>query len=327
MKPMNGQQVGTQRKAENNIPDGYITRSDTIFGHLPVDLSPWGATELMKRSNPSRPEVMLPVSIAELRELPSLVLHAGRQLNPFGQPKKYLSAFKKVKNNLAEANLVWQFGWAPLLGDVNKLLTFTDIVDKRVAELKKLQASTGLRRRVKLGQGVSTGKIDNRIIQSVNTTYYVDVEKETSWLQWGTIRWKSDELFGASDAKIKALARKAVLGLGTDPHSILSNAWELIPWSWLVDYFGNVGDYLQAHSNTVPATPTDICVMTTKSTTIRLKPRPHSWLSGGDATASYITKERDLRGAALAASLPLLSARQMSILGSLAVVRSKFAKR
>lgn len=318
-KPLNGEQITTTRKFKDNIPDYYLSNA-AAYNHLSVDLPPWGATELMKRTNPSRPEVMLPVSIVELRELPALVRHLGRQLRPNGRPRN-------VPRSLAEANLTWQFGWAPLIGDVNKLIQFSDITDSRVKELKKLTTSTGLRRRVKLGQGVTSQKTPSVTIQSVGTTYTAQVEKITSYLQWGTIRWKSDNLLGASDAKLKSLARRAVLGLGTDMSSIASNLWELIPWSWLIDYYANVGDYLQAHNNTVPSYPTGICVMTTMNTTTIFKPNSHSWLSGGDATISYITKDRDIRSAALAAGIPFLSGRQMSILGSLAVVRSKIARR
>lgn len=322
-KPMNGVQLNPSgqviRRMENYYPQN-LWPNNTALQHMNVDLSPWAATELASRSNPSRPEVQLPVSLVELRELPSLIRHAGRQLRPNGRPKN-------LPRNLAEANLVWQFGWAPLLGDVNKLLQFSDHVDKRVGELKKLTTSTGLRRRIKLGQGVVSDTVPNYVIQSANTVVTVRKERSTSYIQWGTIRWKSNELLGASDAKLKKYARKALLGLGTDPSSILSTAWELLPWSWLIDYFGNVGDYLQAHSNSVPATPSGICVMTTKNTTCTLTPNTHSWVTGGHAVTSYITKERDIRGAALAAKLPFLSGRQMSILGSLAVVRSKFARR
>jgi hypothetical protein len=37
---------------------------------------------------------------------------------------------------------------------------------------------------------------------------------------------------------------KAVLGIGLDPGNISSAAWEAIPWSWLIDWFANVGEYL-----------------------------------------------------------------------------------
>lgn len=322
-KPMNGVQLNAQGQVLRRMEEYYplaLRPSNTALQHMNVDLSPWAATELAKRSNPSRPEVQLPVSFVELRELPSLIRHAGRQLRPNGRPRN-------VPRNLAEANLVWQFGWAPLIGDVGKLLQFSDLVDKRVEELKKLTTSTGLRRRIKLGQGVQSDVVPNYTVQSVNTVVTARKERSTSYLQWGTIRWKSNDLLGASDAKLKKYARKALLGLGTDPSSILSTAWELLPWSWLIDYFANVGDYLQAHNNSVPATPSGICVMTTKNTTCTLTPNPHSWVKGGDAVTSYITKERDVRGAALAAKLPFLSGRQMSILGSLAIVRSKFARR
>lgn len=121
---------------------------------------------------------------------------------------------------------------------------------------------------------------------------------------------------------------KAVLGISLNPYNVASSAWEAIPWTWLIDWFANVGEFIQAHNNTVPAAPDGISIMLTRNTTKTFtRTGGATWLSGGGATVSHITKERNKGSATLAASLPFLTGRQASILGSLAVTRSKIARR
>jgi hypothetical protein len=47
-----------------------------------------------------------------------------------------------------------------------------------------------------------------------------------------------------------------------------SSIWEAIPFTWLVDYFLNVGDALHAVENTDKVLPTDICIMKHRVVTV-----------------------------------------------------------
>jgi hypothetical protein len=218
---------------------------------------------------------------------------------------------------------VWQFGWSPLLKDLRKLQQFQMNVDRRVEEINKLHSGTGLRRRITLSEGVSKSSDNSVTVHSVNCTVRCKMEQTTSWKRWGTVRWTPDAPIPSTKGAVEAQALKAVLGIGLDAGNISSAAWEAIPWSWLIDWFANVGEYLQTHNNTVPASPGGIAIMeTVNSTKTFTRTTGDSWVRGGSATLSRVTKKRHVGSATLAASLPFLNGRQVSILGSLAVLRS-----
>lgn len=299
---------------EKMIPSYY---RPIVVAHNPVDTTPDAATTLVARSNPSRPTVQLPVTILELRELPDLIRHIGRHLTITGLPKG------RWGRNLAESNLAWQFGWAPLFKDLRKLNQFQDHVNQRVKEINKLHSGTGLRRRLTLSDGVSKSSDNSVTVHSTNCTIRCKMESTTSWKRWGTVRWTPDAPIPTTEGAVEAQALKAILGLSLDYGNIASSTWEAIPWSWLIDWFANVGEYLQTHNNSVPASPSGISICETVNTTKTFtRTTGDSWVRGGGATLSRVTKTRRLGSATLAASLPFLDNRQVSILGSLAVLRS-----
>jgi hypothetical protein len=112
--------------------------------------------------------------------------------------------------------------------------------------------------------------------------------------------------------------------LGLNSHSILSAAWELAPWSWLTDWFVDIGATIDATNNTVPLVHSDICVM--RTLTAR---RDYDIISigapvqrTGQQFEARLRKERYLAYPLLpfSASIPWLTQGQWSILGSLAVI-------
>jgi hypothetical protein len=67
------------------------------------------------------------------------------------------------------------------------------------------------------------------------------------------------ELPNLSDDEIGKLARR--LETGFTSFGALETAWELLPWSWFVDWFSNVGEILAATNNTVGCTWGRIAIM------------------------------------------------------------------
>lgn len=117
---------------------------------------------------------------------------------------------------------------------------------------------------------------------------------------------------------MRNLARDAVLGLTLDA----STAWEKIPWSWLVDYFSNIGKYLAAHRNIVPAQCTQLYVCTHATNTINFG-RSQSENLVVDAW-NIVSESKARVPVSLitpAAHLGFLNESQMSIVASLLVLK------
>jgi len=99
--------------------------------------------------------------------------------------------------------------------------------------------------------------------------------------------------------------------------------WEAMPWSWLIDWGSNVGDYLKAHRNIVPAELQSVSLMEHSVTQAHI---PASVI-GGDLWISQIdvmkeTKTRRKVIVAPTAHFPFLTGNQLGILASLAITRT-----
>ena len=291
------------RRWVNWMPDRCRNPDDSMFGHLSVPDQPSDAllaADLLSRTNPSRPVIDLPVAIWELREIPELLREEGN----------------KIARGLAVGNLTYQFGIKPLVSDLTSLLNFSDEVAKRQRELEQL-AKKGLRRKRDLWSGSSSaGPLDIIAQSGDKLTIHLAVNKTTQRNISGFVRWyPTNPRMMKGD--MRALARKAVLGLTLD----FSTAWNMLPWSWLVDWCSNVGDVLQANRNIVGATHGPVQLMTqTKTTadaTMNLPPDKYS--PGGWTEVSK--QRRSVAYVPVDVQLPVLNLRQLSILGSIGVTR------
>lgn len=282
--------------------------------HLAVSGKPTAselALQLIKRTNPSRPVVDVPVFLAELKDFPELFRIAGSSL------------LRKT----ASANLNYQFGWAPLCSDLLKLMHFASHLERRVRELQSLH-NRGLRRTVELWRG---SNILNNYSQPAasycgSVTTYVETWVTTVKVT-GHVRWHPTNSFPLSNSALRRQAIRAALGLTIDP----ATAWELIPFSWLIDWCSSVGDYFQANRNIVGASYSNPRIMEHLRTEKFARFVSGSTSRGAtfsDARFSRETKTRRVAvPASFSASLPILSGRQMSILGSIGVLSTKDRRR
>lgn len=268
------------------------------------------ATMAAARTNPSRPYVDLPVSVLELGDITKLVRDSGRSLI----------------RRLAGAHIKTQFGILPLASDVAKLTQLSANVDKRVQELERLRTQKGLRRTVALWNGSQSGNY-SKSCQSAGYTINRSFSASTVKVVRGHTRWKPStdmSRYGSPDA-MRALAQRAVLGLGSDLGTTLSQAWELIPWSWLIDWGGNLGTFLKANRNIVPATLNGVHIMTHTRTAYQCS----SFANASDGiTMTGITfnrdnKERQPSFVSPTAHFPFLDGNQVGILASLSVLRGR----
>lgn len=308
----------------NNYPIGNTLNASA--GHLAYSLPSLDVAKVLAMSSPSRPIVDLPVGGIELKDLPSMIRHAGRTIRkanrirnrPSGSPPR--DGNSVTLKDIGEANLAWQFGWRPLIQDLTKLLDFQSMVAKRERELEKLASNAGLRRRVQVGHQTLSSKSGNLILDSQPRCDGFH-ETTTSAERWATVVWRPSKSLGLpTPDQRRQQAFRSALGLDLT----ISTVWELLPWSWLIDWFSNVGDFLSAHRNTVPAYPTMCAVMTrvesTKRWTITKTP-PGVTATGTVAKRVLKTRSSFLPTPQLSVGIPFLGAGQLSILGSLAVTR------
>lgn len=260
------------------------------------------ATQAAARTNPSRPYVDVVTNALQLGELFTLIRDGG---NTF---------FRNIGNN----NLMYQFGIKPVVGDLVKLLNFTDQVNRRVGEIQRLRSQHGLRRTCSIGNYSNSAKV-NKFIQTEGLFLREDFDVTTSLTIKAHCRWlpAGDCLSLARPDEMRALARRAVLGLTVDS----STLWELIPWSWLIDWGSDIGQYFTAHRNIIPATLSDVSVMRHTRTVAEWPGKAQDdWSCSG---IRYVreNKTRATSFVAPVAHFPFLNGTQMGVAASLAVTR------
>ncbi|UJQ85804.1 MAG: putative maturation protein [Leviviridae sp.] len=297
-----------------------VPNGETV-SHLSLPTAPSNGVvmaSVLAKTNPSRPVVDLPVAFAELRELPDLIRSVGSAILKGRQP-----FIKKA----AGSYLAYEFGWKPLINDLADLLDFSDHFSKREKELRSIFEGGGVKRRRDYEDLIVTQITPSDTVYSNGTIIRQRSNKLTRRRIWGTTRWIPDstKLAPRTSRDYRILARKTVLGLGVHPAAL----WQAMPWTWLVDWYGSMGDYLEAHRNSVPAIHLHGCVMT-MTETYDHRSRPNgidantATVTGGTCTTYRVTKRRALQNnPTIGAYMPFLSNRQVSILGALSVVRGR----
>lgn len=164
------------------------------------------------------------------------------------------SPLRLIMRLIAESHLNIQFGWRPFLSDINQMIGILGLIDKR---LKYLEENAGkvVRRHYReaidgpLGSETTTDKFVEVYIPfftPVNTYKVRQIER---------FRWVSKPMYHASMVfrfnlpKASPFRRqldafRAALGLKLDPAIV----WNAIPFSFIIDWFYDVGEFLRQFS-------------------------------------------------------------------------------
>lgn len=307
----------------------YLSPSNGASFHVPKVLS---------RANPSRPYVDTGVFLGELRDFPGMGRAIWQTANRlYKEMPRHLStrerldaAFKRsakeVITNADEHFIANQFGWLPFVSDIYKYIDVGGIVEQRAQELKSLSQRGSNSRTTRL----ETLQANSESTVSVETHQMIlrgSLKRSTRTEVWGSARFSLDAnspLKTASADQIKALAQRSVMGLTVDQ----STAWNLMPWSWLIDWASNIGDWVGSTRNIVGAHPKgSVCIMTRKSIASEVRTRiPANWpMSGGTCIFLQLDRRRDVfsPGTLPEMGFQILSGRQSAILSSLMTLRAK----
>lgn len=307
--------VDYQVPVEANVAHtGQVTDNDIVF-----------VTRAANATNPSAAEFDIAQFVGELRDAPKLLKFAGDKLTKFG----------------ANEYLKYQYGWKPFIRDIRNLINGVDRLDKTMNRLRTLRSGDVLRSRFEpFGE-----------YEMFNESFFADINYPSPWgfgdniaieksffgsiHRWCICRYKADRPEGLpqTDPELLALARKAAWGMTIDGKT----AWELMPWSWLIDWTTNHSEFIGSKRNVVGASLSGTVLMRTTSTFVQYTPKDLSEsepsmtmnsFTGFPGHGRYVAKERfiDVMPAAInTGEINLLKTDpfKQSILGALALQRLK----
>jgi len=208
----------------------------------------------VNRTKPGRPEASLGQFLIELRDLPKIPLQSlwwALTKAPLKVwPRIILSRLKKYRS-LGNEYLNVEFGWAPFIRDLRKVFYLMVNIDKRLAQIVR-DNGRSIRRKATLSETSSITMADAgtvprpferlyRIPPSTgapgSSSYYCyDSTSEKVWFSAAYRYWVPDVQSWGWNAR----ARLALFGALPTPELL----WEVLPWSWLIDWFSNVGDVI-----------------------------------------------------------------------------------
>jgi hypothetical protein len=276
----------------------------TVSG-IPSDISV--ATNCAARTNPSAAYVDVPVDVFDIRPGIERIRRRGQEI---------LDA-----HDFGSAYLQQKFLVVPMVGDMLKLMRGVDQISRRIEVIRRL-AGKGYRKTTDHGSYSAFQVFPGYIFQSEGALLGADVAVSTSVHVKCHIRWRVGtdyfDYLHATPAEIRAIATRCVYGLTMD----FSTLWELMPWSWLLDWYFNIGQFLKATRNIIPAVVTDVCPMRTTQTRSTWHGYPDTGggsLEGGEALRT--TKTRVQSFVAPIAQISALTADHVGILASIAATR------
>jgi hypothetical protein len=302
-----------------DYPTAFPFENPWANEHVPIPAGPTDgelATQLLARTNPSRSSTDGLVALAELREIPGLIRESyGLAMNKLFKfiPERAFRTLSKA----AKLNLMIQFGILPLVGDLRTCYQFQKLVDSRAKELDKLNTK-GLRRTVTLRTDTSS-LVQPVVFQSNIIWVEALLTKRTSYKWKGHIRYyPKPHAIPLSESEQRDQIVKLIYGL----HFDVKNLYEALPWSWLVDYFFNLGTYLSATRNQLDVTHDSPRII--HDITTDMASHSHSCPPGVTMTPykhRRRTYQRRIVPATITARTEALTAQQWSILGSLSVLK------
>jgi len=208
-------------------------------------------TKLWSQAVPTATEVGLAAFLGELREgLPSL-------------PGKISSGGAHPSKKVGSEYLNWKFGVQPLRSDLAKLVRGISEFHKRVRQFQR-DSGRQVRRRRSLGEsrrevdvltsGTATGGkvwipllfgasdvFTTQLYSSPGSLSVRDIVEEETWFSGAYTYYLSEaHSFLGKLERYEELADHA-LGVEFDPNT----AWQLTPWSWLVDWFSDAGSFIK----------------------------------------------------------------------------------
>lgn len=245
-----------------------------------------------------------------------MLKHAGDLLHKIVSP----SGLNPAKE-AAAATLAYQFGWAPLIEDIMKLLDFSDHVKRRQEILEKAHTEKGLRRRVDLGSESWSATGSTSIWSTYGVFLSQSYTSDRGFKVWGVVTWKVRD--PAAIGKKPTFMDAFNTALGFNKGMIPISVWKALPWSWMIDWFAGISDLLQARYNMIYYKPSRVSIMRTSFNNRTYKEFTQGSILVSQGRIEVTFKDRYANNSPSAApnlKLPFLDNFKLSILGSLAIL-------
>nr|UJQ85149.1 MAG: hypothetical protein 1 [Leviviridae sp.] len=277
----------------------------------PINWDYW-RTKALANINPNKPEVDIPVFIAELRDLPRMLAQAVRLLRG-----------RATKADLAGSYVAYSFGWAPLISDIGKMLKLQALIAKRVQYLKKAASKKGNRVKRQLGTNTIDRPGYSYQLSWLNSPPSIKGRATVTEVQkvWFTAQLQLIGQLPANNAAYQAAASAAVIG----SRFSVSTLWEAMPWSWLMDYFVNIGDILEAGRGGIPYHVSNMCIMAESIVHDRVGEWSHTsglQCTGGSLTTHVKQRSVSYQPMPMLSMRPFFTKHMAGILASIAASRS-----
>lgn len=202
------------------------------------------ALSMASTLSPARKEFSLGRSVAELRDLPRSLkgtAEAWLLARETISRKSKLTARKGTSIPGEYVNI--SFGWLPIYRDIVSMLSLPERISRRV---NRLMYRNGLDNTFRTRFSLGPSSV------SSPPSFTFDLLTDESLVSVGTHGFREIELRGVINAGLRfpaialpELQRKLMRnawGLYPDPEDV----YNLIPWTWLADWFTGFGDYVDA---------------------------------------------------------------------------------
>ena len=231
-------------------------------------------------SHPVSPPVSIPNFLYELKDLPGMIRHAISRASALEDAAKstsgrngLASVAKYMENpkNPAEDWLNFHFGWSPLIGDLFALTGVARYLQQRLRWLNT--KAQRISRERQLGEFSSTTSVVNAAYDSNLGIYcnYTEYNKSRSWV---VSHWKHSPV--VSKALLENQFLTAMIAAGFD--APISSIWNAVPFTWLTDWFVDIGSIITIRENRSGITFLNASMMTQRDRTLVLHPKvPSGW--------------------------------------------------
>lgn len=209
------------------------------------DLSSYGA-EAFKKLDPTR--------VKGVPQLAQSIIEVLRE----GIPRVPGMAFSQLRSarNAGKEYLNASFGWGPLLNDLKAIVGTYKNIQPLLAQLRKdsgqnVRRSGTLFKETVSGDRAPYGLVLSPVLGGGNNGSIAvgdpDALSAESWTTTSTRVWFAGKGSYILPSALQEPNMSDIAGFLAIQNELLSPVlvWELLPWSWLVDYFTNIGDIIE----------------------------------------------------------------------------------
>jgi hypothetical protein len=274
---------------------------------------------IISQSAPLTPRVYLLTGLAELRDLPKMLRHAGDFLHKIARHPSGLVDIREA----AAATLAYQFGWKPLIEDISRMLDFAKLVEIRQRDLLRLYTTGSVRKKVKLGKRSYSASGNQALNTTGGLSIWPNWQMSLDAELWATVRWSLRDPTQIGRLPNWWDSFRSVYGLNAG--QIPVQVWKALPWSWAIDWFADISNLLNVGHNMVMFKPDRINIMCHTRGWTYWKPYSTASTQWGGCKVEYDQKWRQVRSigslATTSLRVPLLDPFKLSVLGSLGILK------